>query len=947
MSRLGSGYSSEAKQPLWKRLFVNNQYCWLSCFCTAAIMMLVLFCFDVIPFGDFTILRMDLYHQYGPLFAELYDRVTGLKSLLYSWQTGLGSPFLGNFFNYLSSPTAVIMLLLGHENMPEAIAGMIITKATFASGAFCYYLKKSQYKHDFTTAAFGILYAMCGYFVAYYWNVMWIDAMVFFPFMILGIEYIVRGKKPWVYIAALSLTLLTSYYMGYMACIFAVLYFVVYYFSTYDFGSFDESTPYTLSGSGEKKYRFADKVLHSQFLRSGLKFGFASISAGCLVAVSLVPIYFVLKNCSATSGVMPEEWKTYFTIYDFLSNHIASVDPTIRSSGEEVLPNVYCGMATLLLVPMYLYVKFIPLKEKIAYFGLLVALYFSFNLNKLNYIWHGFHFPNDLPYRFSFMYSFILLVIAYRAFTHLKEFKGKEILSIGLAVVAAIVIFEKFGAKNVQDISVTISIAFIATYCLVFVVFKNNNYQRTAVSLLLLCCVVGEIACANTDRYSFGQQKSDYTSDYDEFVELKDNLDKRYGSDTYRMELTYNRARMDPAWFGYNGISTFTSMAYEKLANLQSNLGMYGNYINSYTYYLQTPVYNMMHSLEYIVDNDSEVSVSSDYYTKLMSSGKFTAYENKYNLPIAFTVDRELSEWFTESANPFSVQSDFVELSTGVSDVFTRMDIDEIRYYNVDEITTGLSTGDMYFSKSISDTSGEVTVYLKSPETQHCYLFVDSEAFDSIQIHKNGKTFTQQTDEPYIYDLGVCSVEDEISVLMSIDETHNYGYIDFHPYAVNDEAFKKAYSILKSGSLNVESFEETCIKGTVNAEKDCLLYTSIPFDFGWNVTIDGKEVPSDKFVIIGNGFLGVNLEKGEHTIEFKFVPQGLMLGLLISEITALLLILWVLIYRRLDIMKEMKTVIRQSEASALIKYKEPVSFAPEALPPDDFEDIFFDTPDSQ
>ena len=76
-----------------------------------------------------TILRMDLYHQYGPLFAELYDRITTGGSLLYSWESGLGSSFLGNFLNYLSSPVTLIILLFGHENIPEAIAAMSVIKA--------------------------------------------------------------------------------------------------------------------------------------------------------------------------------------------------------------------------------------------------------------------------------------------------------------------------------------------------------------------------------------------------------------------------------------------------------------------------------------------------------------------------------------------------------------------------------------------------------------------------------------------------------------------------------------------------------------------------------------------------------------------------------------------------------------------------------------------------
>ena len=49
--------------------------------------------FSVFPFGSITVMRMDLYHQYGPLFAELYDRVVEHKSFIYSWQSGGGSSF--------------------------------------------------------------------------------------------------------------------------------------------------------------------------------------------------------------------------------------------------------------------------------------------------------------------------------------------------------------------------------------------------------------------------------------------------------------------------------------------------------------------------------------------------------------------------------------------------------------------------------------------------------------------------------------------------------------------------------------------------------------------------------------------------------------------------------------------------------------------------------------
>ncbi len=877
----------DKKQSIFKRLFVNNSYCWLACACTIGVMMLVYYCYNLFPFGETTILRMDLYHQYGPLFAEFYDRVTNLKSFLYSWQTGLGSPFLGNYFNYLSSPSAIIMLLLGHENMPEAIAGMIITKAALAAAAFTYYLKKSQNRHDYTTAAFGVLYAMCGYFIAYYWNVMWIDAMVYFPLVILGIENIINKRNPKVYIAFLALTLLSSYYMGYMTCIFSVIYFLVYYFGN-NSESLHPSTPYTLNENGEKQYKLKDKIKGSIFLRSGFTFAFASLAAAGLVAVSLIPTAVILKNCSATSGTFPENYNSYYSIFDFLANHLASVNPTIRSSGEDVLPNVYCGIATVILVPLYLFTKSVPLKEKVANVALLGIIYFSFNVNMLNYIWHGFHYPNDLPYRWSFMYSFILLTLAYKAFTRLNEFSGRAILGSGVAVLGGIILIQELGSKNVEEITVLISIIFVVTYCLVFALMKDKKYQQSAVAVLLLCCVIGEVSCANTDRYSMDQPKSNFVGDYDEFRTLKAELDEYDGTDFYRMDLTFNRARMDPAWYGYNGVSTFSSMAYEKLSNVQSDLGIYGNYINSYTYHLQTPVYNMMHSLKYIVDNDENVTLEKDYYTELMGEGKFTAYENKYHLPIGFAVNDELKDWYTDITNPFTVQSDWFEYSTGVSDVFGMMNIDEIQYYNMDEITSGLDTGDIYYTKS-GEGEGELTFILKTEETKHCYLYVNSRDFDSIEITKDGKSVTQPTDEAYIYDLGIVTPEEEIIVFITIKDSE-YGYIDFYPYYVNDDKLNEGYEILKSRQLNVTSFEETKITGTVNLKEDSFFFTSIPYDTGWKVKVDGVEIAKEDYTSLAEAYLCFNIPAGEHTVEISFMPGGLLIGAGISVFTVIALI---------------------------------------------------------
>ena len=161
---------------------------------------------------------------------EYFDRIVEHKSFFYSLESGGGSSFLGNFFNYLSSPISLVVLLFDRKEISYAITTLVIIKGVLSAATFTYFLKKSLNSHCLASASFGVFYAFCGYFLAYYWNIMWIDGMIWLPLIALGIEQIINNGKPTLYIVSLTVLLFSSYYMGYMCCIFSVLYFIVYYF---------------------------------------------------------------------------------------------------------------------------------------------------------------------------------------------------------------------------------------------------------------------------------------------------------------------------------------------------------------------------------------------------------------------------------------------------------------------------------------------------------------------------------------------------------------------------------------------------------------------------------------------------------------------------------------------------------------------------------------------
>lgn len=860
---------SKIKNTGFYKKYEKNRFVLLSFVTAIAIWILIAFCYDMAPFGDITILRMDLYHQYGPLFAELRDRLVSGGSLLYSWQSGGGGSFLGNFFNYLSSPLSFLVLFFKHINITDAIALIIILKCALSAASFTYYLKASDEfkKHNPITAGFGLLYAFSGYFIAYYWNVMWLDGMLLLPLIVLGIERIVNDKSPKLYVITLALLIISSYYMGFMACIFAVLYALTYYFGKYGF---------------EKR-----------LIRAGGNFICFSILAAGISAVCLYPTLHALKACSATSGTFPSDASTYFNIFDFLANHMASLEPTIRSSGEDVLPNIYCGIATVMLAILYLYIKSIPIKEKISRALLLVFLFLSFDINVLNYIWHGFHFPNDLPYRFSFMYSFVLLTVAFKALIRIRELKGKDLLNIGLGTCVFIVLLEELGSKNVNTATIIVSLVFAVLYTIVLSLLNNKKFLASSVACLLFCCMFAEIAIANTDHYDIDQPKTNYASDYTDFREIKNKLDEREGNDFYRMELTDLRTRMDPSWYGYNGVSAFSSMAYEKTANLQYNLGMFGNYINSYTYNPQTPVYNAMFGIKYLVNNSEKIKLNDKIYTQVTSNEKFTAYENKYSLPIAFCVSNNIENWNSSFNNPFETQADFIEKATGVSGVFDTLVPTEINYSNLNEFGDDeIMTGNYMFSKTSVGESSSFTLTFTPEKDQNVYVYVKSDDVDTITVRDldGNLQIDQDVDEEYILDIGECKANKPIFIDIPVAETAS-GYVDAFVVGLNTEKFEEAYKIMKSGSINMTEFSDTGFKGTVDAAEDCILYTSVNFDDSWEIMVDGKVLTYDDVIQIGDALFGIKLTAGEHKIIFDYQPKGLKQGAIISVISAALVII--------------------------------------------------------
>ncbi|MGN1329711.1 MAG: YfhO family protein [Eubacterium sp.] len=864
------------------KIFFRNRFVVFSLILTGIALFIVFLFYTIFPFGDFTVMRMDLYHQYGPLFAELYDRIVNHQSLLYSWETGGGTSFLGNYFNYLSSPLSFLIFLFDKEDISFAITFLVSVKCMLSAGTFTFYIKKSLNSHNYFSASFGTLYAFCAYFMAYYWNVMWLDGMILLPLILLGIEQIINKGDIRLYLGSLIVLLFANYYIGFMTCIFSIIYFLAYFvIASHSDVRLHPEIEY-------KKYSFK-ALFDIKFINRGFKFAVASVLAAAVCAVTLIPVYMILTGSSATSDTFPTTFSSYFDIFDFITSHFAGVEETIRSSGDDVLPNVYCGIIAIILLPLFVVNEKIRFKDKAAYICVLLLLLFSFDNNCLNFIWHAMHFPNDLPYRFSYMYSFVVLVMGYKALMKIKYVSAKDITFVGMAWIFFVCVAQKHSTAKMNEATIYMSIAFIIIWTGFLILYRKGILRKSLIYVMSVVFVLCEVAVTDTGSFSISQSNEYYKSNYETYREAIEYIDDN-NDDFSRTELCYLETRMDPSYYGYNGMSIFSSMAYETFSGVQYSLGMFGNRINSYTYNPQTPVYNLMFNLKYLIQTDVSLPLSDNLYEKIYTTSDeySNVYENKYYLPIAYCVSENVDNWIIDEGNPFIAQGDFFTLATGYSDVFEEADYISTDFdgINGDDV---IQNGTYWINKTDADTSyGKVDVSITPVIDGNVYIYVSSPDVKSIEVNSDRvASQTQEIDDPYILDIGYHEAGE--NVIISVDgggmESES-GYFDIYCYSVNQDVLESGYNYLKSNVINVTSHSDTQISGTINCRENSYIYSSIPYDEGWRVYIDGEEAETFE---IGDAMLGVVTTAGEHEITYKYFPCGFKTGVIISSATVIAL----------------------------------------------------------
>ena len=803
----------------------QNAACLLSFLIPLAVMCGIFIINGVYPFGDESFMHSDMYHQYVPFLSEMQSKLKSGDSLFYSWNVGIGSNFLALYGYYMASPINWLVVLVPDQYLIEFMTWLVALKIGLCGFTFCFYLTRHFKTKSFALVPFAIFYALSGFLAAYNWNVMWLDCIVLFPLIAVGLEALVNEGKYKLYCISLALCILSNYYISIMVCIFLVLYFLLQLVCSH----------MSLKNMGAAAVRFA----------------LFSLLAGGLAAVLLIPEYAALHLTDFSEFNFPDTLTFYFSFLDMIARHCMNVNV---ETGLDHWPNIYCGVAVFLLVPLYVMNTKISLREKAAHIGLLAFMLLSFSTNMLNFIWHGLNYPDSLPCRQSFLYIFLLLTLCARAVLNirgcsLKALGGSFCLSLGL-----ILLFEKLMADEEAYRTETflLTALFLCLYG-VFLYFyrsrktasEGKRYGMCLLAVLTLTSVTVEAAVNTYTTSCSVTSRSSYLNNLDSYQTLVERTRER-DTDFYRFEKTSRVTKNDGTLVGYPTASLFSSTSNGHVQDFYDKMGMSDSKV-FYCFDGATPLSSSLLGVRYVFSRSANEDPS--LYTLIDQEGDIYLYECRYSLPLGFMISSgsgfSASAQTPEASGSADASGSDV-LQSGVSAQAGGTDESASEASLLDELLGDISDTRTDALERALDSEGATPLDTQNRMVQalgleqnlftsvgafqeedgattitadvsgHYYAYVGDTGVNSLKMESEGgnKSFSQ-VKYHYICDLGWHDTGDVIS-LTSEDSSS----LNVSAYRLNYDVMDEVISILGEQTMTVDSYSSTHINGHINARLD-------------------------------------------------------------------------------------------------------------------------------
>lgn len=830
------------------------------------------------PFGNSSLLTVDLGQQYIDFFS--YFRATLLHhptSFFYSFSQAIGGDMLGEWAYYLMSPFNLIFLLFPGKSILAGVMVVTLLKYALSGLTFGLLLKKTTRMTSLYIPLFATAYALMGWTIANQLNLLWLDAVILLPLVILGFEKLQQNSKSWAYTWWLGLLLIVNYYMGYMVCLFMILYFL-----------------YTTS-------RVSLSV--KQFLKKSWIFIYKSLISVAISAIILFPTLFSLLSSKGEYTEESIKAKIEYNPLAMLSKFvIGSFNFDQMPSG---FPNIFVGSLALIGFILYFMNNRFSIRERVVSFLITSFLILSMCFEPLDLLWHGMQFPVWYPYRFSFVFCFWIILLAAQQFEYFNPIKLWKLSIVGLLFIGMFtyLFLSKESYSYLSDETLFLSILFIL---LTLILIQFQEHASPSFKWLLFASVVAEMSCNAV--YSLDNISYLSTSEYDvstTALATESKSLKKIDDSFYRVAQTYSRTKNDAMSADFFSGSHFSSAFSKSIPTFYGKIGQPDgdNYV---TYSNGTLVTDALLNMKYVftpkqirpskaLDTQLEALTpltekpDTAYYRPVSNNSLTETVKNPYALSIGYAANDTVLTTKNKTTNPLRYQSDWLSALTGINNnaLFTPINFNTV---NFDNVGSQINLTNSILTKTKLNKSGLVT-FTYTPTTNDAYYLTLGSGLntDNVLFKLNGHELKQYKTYRNTVVVNIASNNKGKKIVLTAKLKKRTLFLEnFTLYQMNVNSFKSQIKQLKASELNVTKYNQHSITGSISVKRNHqVVFTTIPYSKGWHVKVDGKSVSTSKSL---NTFLSFKVTKGNHTVKLIYWPPYMGIGLIVS-ILAILLIL--------------------------------------------------------
>ncbi|HJE86592.1 MAG TPA: YfhO family protein [Levilactobacillus hammesii] len=526
----------------------------------------------VTPFGDHNLLIGDLGTQYIPFFTDFTRLIHGHTWDLYNFHQAFGGSWVPVIAYYLLSPFNLLLVFFKASQIPVALAIIILLKIATMAGTMTFYLQEHWRTQQSFVVVFGLAFAFSGFVALNFFNLMWLDALIFLPLVTWGLDRLVVSGRTGGYFGWLFVSVLTDYYLGYMTCLFVVGYFS--YMLTAEWPA----------GQSIRAWLHTKQRLIFRFLAASL------LSVGSTLTLLLPTVLSMLETPKTQSQAGNFHLVPTFGLEFFSQLGVGSANYLQRLNHG---PAIFASSLVVLLVVAYFGLPQVTRWAKGRAASLLLLLFLGMWLRGFNTIWHLMTPPAGYPFRNSFFFSFVLILLASSAWhagiSQLpRRWRWGIPLGLGSLMLlgsALIPLMQTLTQSSYYASLLPLNWPAIITSLLILTITASLLWTGKVQPLWLGVIVVVEV----TINFSFALVGVDYGSQqryaraYDQSVKRLRPITTaqtlyRIRNDTPTVapgfQGHYNPYN-DGMWLGYNGSTAYSSTILANTIAMAKDLGLY------------------------------------------------------------------------------------------------------------------------------------------------------------------------------------------------------------------------------------------------------------------------------------------------------------------------------------------------------------------------------------